>query len=450
MKNILVLLLFLFTIQTQAQFDNYLNPNEGVIDGGIGMSWIDGQPHYTFRFRPEVSFGKFGAGLDLNLEFNSDGIRTENFKTTSDYLAIIRYLRWGHKNDPLYIRIGALDYATLGYGNIMYLYNNSPSYDARTIGVEFGLDMDTWGVELAYGNLAFAGIIGGRGFIRPLKFTSAGDIPIIGGLEIGGTFTTDIDKKAGYLSGYSTGSGTDLDPYEFVATVDTGSIQIVSADVGLPIFQTDVAGLELYFTHTQIINFGSGQAFGALFNFDFTGVSLKVKFERTLNGKQYIPAYFDALYEIDRFRLDPETGTLNSKAKILENATLDEMNGWYGGLLLDVMNLFRVSGSYQRLDGDNKNGRLNLAAEVDPMGTPIVVRAGYDKTQIAAESEIFTLDDRSRLFVEAGYKPYPFMTVSMVYQWTFAPIRGADDVILGYEPQKKIEPRISFEMPFNF
>ena len=436
--------MLLFTLQTQAQFDNNLNPGEGVLDGGVGMSWIDGQPNYTFRFRPELSFGKFGAGLDLNLEFNSSGLRTENFNTASDYLAIIRYLRWGHKHDPLYIRVGALDYTTLGYGNIMYLYNNSPSFDARTIGAEVGVDMGTWGIEAAYGNIAYAGVIGGRAFIRPLKFTSAGDIPILGGLQIGATYTTDIDKKAGYLAGAYNPISDD-----FVATRDTGSIAIVSADVGLPIFQTDITSLELYYTYTQILDFGSGQAFGALFNFDFTGVSLKVKFERTINDKQYIPAYFDALYEIDRFRLDPETGALNSKAKILENATLDEMNGWYGGLLLDVMNLFRVSGSYQRLDGDNKNGRLHLGAEVDPMGTPMVVRAGYDKTAIATESEIFTLDDRSRLFVEAGYKPYPFVTVSMVYLWTFSPIRGANETILGYEPQKRIEPRVSFSMPFD-
>jgi len=443
MKKLLILVMFLFTLQTQAQFDSNLNENEGVLDGGVGMSWIDGQANYSFRLRPELSFGQFGAGLDLNLEFNSDGLRTENFNTASDYLAIIRYLRWGHKNDPVYIRVGALDMTTLGYGNIMYLYNNSPSFDARTIGLEVGLDMDTWGIEAMYGNIAEAGLFGARGFIRPLKFTSAGDIPIIGGIEVGATFTTDLDKKAGYLAGYY-----DVVEDDYVATSDAGSVQIFSADVGLPIFQTSMTSLELYFTHTQIIDFGSGQAFGALFNFDFTGVSLKVKFERTLNGKQYIPAYFDALYEIDRFRLD-DNGALIGKAELLENASLDEMNGWYGGLLLDMMNLFRISGSYQRLDGDNNNGRLNLAAEVDPMGTPLVIRAGYDKTQIASESEIFTLDDRSRLFMEAGYKPYPFMTVSLVYLWTFEPVRGLNETILGYEPQKRIEPRVSFSMPFN-
>jgi len=445
MKKMLVFLMLLFTLQAQAQFDNVLNPNEGVVEGGLGMSWIDGQPNYTFRFRPEVSFGQFGAGLDLNLEFNSGGIRTENFNSTSDYLAIIRYLRWGHKNDPLYIRVGALDNSTLGYGNIMYLYNNSPSFDARTIGLEVGVDMELWGVEAVYANLADAGVLGARGYARPLKFTSAGDIPIIGNLEVGATFTTDVDKKAGYLAGYY-----DVVTDDFVSTVDAENIQIISGDIGLPLFQTSVTSLELYFAHTQIIDFGSGQAFGALFNFDFTGVSLKVKLERTLNGAQYIPAYFDALYEIDRFNYNAEDNTINSKALLLAGNDLSGQNGWFGGLMLDVMSLFRISGSYQRLDGDNKNGLLNLNAEVDPMGTPMVVRSGYAKTQIASESEMFTLDNRSRLFVEAGYKPYPFMTVSMVYLWTFEPIRGANEAILGYEPQKRIEPRVSFEMPLSF
>ena len=448
MKKLLLAITLLFTIQTQAQFDNYLNPGEGALDGGVGMTWIDGQPNYTFRFRPEVSFGNFGAGLDLNLEFNSDGLRTENFNTTSDYLAIIRYLRWGHKNDPLYIRVGALDRSILGYGNIMYLYNNSPSFDARTIGLEVGVDMDTWGIEAVYGNLAFAGLVGGRAFVRPLKFTAAGDIPIIGGIEIGGTYVTDLDKKAGYVGGTYDATTDIFTPYP--DSGDIGSIAIVSADIGLPIFQTDVTSLELYFTHTQILDYGSGQAFGALFNFDFTGVSLKVKFERTFNGKQYIPSYFDALYEIDRFSYNRDSNLVKSKAAFLSGTDLSGQNGWYGGLLLDVMNLFRISGSYQRLDGDAQNGLLHLAAEVDPMGTPMVVRAGYDKTGIATESEMFTVDDRSRLFVEAGYKPYPFVTISMVYLWTFEPQRGADNIILGYTTQKRIEPRVSFSMPFDF
>ena len=147
MKKYVLVLICITSINIYAQFENVINEG-AVIDGGFGVSMIDGDPYYTFRFRPEIAIGNFGAGLDLNLEFDQEGnLRKENFLTTSDYLSIIRYLRWGRKHDPLYIRVGALDYATLGYGNIMYLYNNSPSFDARTIGIVADVDMETWGIE---------------------------------------------------------------------------------------------------------------------------------------------------------------------------------------------------------------------------------------------------------------------------------------------------------------
>ena len=444
MKKYVILLLIAFSININAQFENVMD-NSGVIDGGLGISKIGDDYYYTFRFRPEVAIGNFGAGLDLNLEFDSNGnLRTENFLTSSDYLSIIRYLRWGRKHDPIYARVGALDYATLGYGNILYLYNNSPSFDARTIGIVLDVDMETWGVETGYANLADAGVLGIRGYVRPLKFTTLGEIPVIGAMSLGLSYVTDVNEYAGYVDGYADSNGV------FIPTDDRGNIKISSADIGFPIFKTSVTSLELYYAYTQIFEFGSGSAFGALFNFDFTGAALRIKFERTLNGKQYIPSYFDALYEIDRFEYDEENNVVNSKVNVLDNATMDDVNGWYGGLMLDVMSLFRVQGSYQRLDGDNQNGRLHLAGEVDPMGMPFVVRAGYDKTNIASEAEIFTLDERSLLFAEVGYKPWPFMIVSMVYQWTFTPIRGAGNAILGYERQEKIEPRVSFVMPLQF
>ncbi|MFO7444761.1 MAG: hypothetical protein R6W90_00265 [Ignavibacteriaceae bacterium] len=63
---------------------------------------------------------------------------------------------------------------------------------------------------------------------------------------------------------------------------------------------------------------------------------------------------------------------------------------------------------------------------------------------------MFTLDDRSYLFTELGYKPMPYLLVSMVYSWTFTPVRGANDDVISYEPQRRIEPRISFIFPFDF
>jgi hypothetical protein len=83
-------------------------------------------------------------------------------------------------------------------------------------------------------------------------------------------------------------------------------------------------------------------------------------------------------------------------------------------------------------------------------GIPYLARAGYDKINIKDEKDLFTLDERSFLFAELGYKPYPYILVSMVYRWTFSPVRDADDNIVDYKTQKKIEPKVSFIYPLSF
>jgi len=444
MKKIAVIILALFfTSPVFSQFD-FNQQDAGMLQGGLGTTWINGSPYFTFRFRPEVAVGKFGMGLDLNLEFNSDGLRSEDFKTVGDYLSIIRYVRWGHKHDPLYIRAGALDYATLGYGNIIYDYNNSPSFDARTIGLTFDFDTDKFGLETIYGNFASPGVVGARAFVRPLKFTGAGTIPVIGGLEFGVSYATDLDNNSGIITGHY-----NLADSNFVSDSTIDRPQIVSADLGLPIFSNPMFNLKAYYTYTQIINFGHGQAYGLFFDMNFPLFNVRMKLERTINGSQYMPAYFDALYELDRFNYNNNNGTVSSKLKNLQNADMSEDNGWYGGLLVKVLGTFDIKGSYLRLDKRPNSGLLHLGTEVAPSGMPFLFRAGYDKTDIGSETEIFTLDNRSLFFTEFGYKPYPFLIVSMVYKWTFQPVYGADDTILSYETQKRIEPRVSFVYPLD-
>jgi hypothetical protein len=41
------------------------------------------------------------------------------------------------------------------------------------------------------------------------------------------------------------------------------------------------------------------------------------------------------------------------------------------------------------------------------------------------------------------------MVVAINYNWTYTPQRDADDNIINYEPQKRIEPRVYFMMPFD-
>jgi hypothetical protein len=102
------------------------------------------------------------------------------------------------------------------------------------------------------------------------------------------------------------------------------------------------------------------------------------------------------------------------------------------------------------LDEDPKSGLLNLRAAIEPKEASFVLRAGYDKLNIQNEKDLFILDDRSYLFAEVGYKPAPYILISMVYSWTFTPVRGSNNSIIAFEPQKRIEPKVSFIYPFKF
>ncbi len=444
MKKFLILFLT-FSFPLFAQFYDYPRPDEGYLKGGLGLVWIDGKPYYQVSFRPEISFANFGVGLDLNLNFDSEGkLRTQEFNETSDYLSIIRYIRYGLKNDPVFIKLGALDYYTLGHGTIMQYYNNSPTYDARRIGLVTDIDFGKLGFESIYANFGEAGVFGMRGYVRPLQSSAAGGIPIIGNLEFGASYVADFNKYARVDSGYFDQSGN------FKIVKDGGALTIVGVDLGLPLIKSSVTTITLYMDYNKIINFGSGVATGVKLDFEGLGLlSVSAKLERQFNNGKYLPSYFNSLYEIERFQSDSLTNSYKAKSLQLSKIN-DNTNGFYGSLFVRVLNMFDIYGGYQRLDKNPKSGVLNLRTAIEPEGASFVLRAGYDKINIRDEKDLFKLDDRSYLFTEVGYKPTPYLLVSIVYNWTFAPILDNDDNIIGYQPQKRIEPRVSFIYPFSF
>lgn len=447
MKKLLLLLFISLTLQqSYSQWGYQPNPYQGAVAGGLGLTWIDGQPFYAFHFRPEIAFVNFGVGLDLNLEFDSNGkLRKEDFNEVNDYLSIIRYVRYGQKHEDIYARLGALDYATLGHGSILYMYNNSPSYDARKIGLEFDLDFNKFGFESVYGNFSHVGVMGLRGYVRPLKWGEGASIPILGNFEIGATFAGDFNKYAGVIRG-----NYNRQLNQFNITDDKGAIKIIGLDFGLPIGLSSLVTLTPYFDYAKIINFGSGTSAGLMLDLNGLGLlTARARLERRWNGEHYLPSYFNSLYEIQRFSLDTVNGTFASKVEGL-NVNESVGNGFYGELLIRILNTFDIFGGYQRLDKDPHSGILHMVADISPEDAPYVARAGYDKTNIRNEKDLFTLDDRSYLYTEIGYKPYPFLLVSIVYEWTFAPIRDDNNRVVDFVPQKRIEPRISFIYPFDF
>ncbi len=400
---------------------------------GFGATVIDGQLFYLINIAPELSFGKLGVGLDLNLRYNPETkkLRAQDFDEFYDYVRIIRYVRWAQKGDPFYIRLGRLDYSRLGHGFIMYNYRNSSSYDLRRLGLELDLDFEKYGFESVYSDFAGRGVLGARGYVRPLQFTSAADIPVIGNVETGMTYATDIHRDANRLF---TAPQT---------SEDKGSMGVFGLDLGLPLLSLPMIKSTLYFDYAKIVGYGNGAAAGI--SFDFSGMGLftaALKYERRWMGDQFLPSYFNALYERDRI---VKQDSVRFVSKAMELNAVTKSQGYYGEILVSILNTINVVGGYQAPVGvPGNNGILHLELQTGD-ALPLLVSGGYDKKNIGP---VFTLDNNSVLYAQIGYKPYPFLLVSMLYEWTWTEEKDASGIVIGFKEQKRIEPKVSLVINF--
>jgi hypothetical protein len=342
-----------------------------------------------------------------------------------DYLRIIRYVRWAQKGDPFYVRVGQLDYSYLGHGSIIYDYRNSASYDMRRTGIELDFNFEKYGFESVYSDLAGRGLLGLRGYARPLKFTSLAKVPVINNFEIGATYARDLNQYADYTHVDSSRAG----------------LSIYGFDFGLPILSYSFLKSTLYYDFAQISHYGHGSTFGINMNFSGMGIlNIRGKYEYRINGEEYIPAYFNALYEHDRFNFVNRLSKSDTLLQVAAN------RGYFGELVVGILNTFYIVAGYQAPADVRNQGILHAELQL-PEVANIVVRGAFDKTRIG---RVFILDDNSILSAEIGYKPVKYLLVSMLYQRTFSN-RNPDGTLRtdgSFEKQDRVEPKVSFVYDF--
>ena len=397
----------------------------GTIEGGLGMAVIDGDPFFEINFRPDISLGKFGVGLNINLLYNTETghIRSEDWDEGYDWARLIRYLRYGHKRDKFYARVGALDAARLGHGFIMNYYTNEASYDERKIGLVFDLDLGLGGFEFGVNNLGRLEVVGLRGYVRPLQQYI--DVPIVKDLTFGATVVADVDPDGI--------RDTDDGLYEF------------GWDIELPLIRTSMLTSFVYYDWAKIDSFGSGQAVGIEANLTLVaGVAeMSAKLERRWLGERFLPSYFNAFYEVERYMPTSDSTFFRKDLDMLNNVT-EETKGIFGELGGHILNVIRLVGNFQRLDDVKYSGILHLGASVPDAVPKIVAHATYDRRGIESGSDLFKLDENSIARVGIGYKIKPYLLLNLDYIYTF----HYDEEKEEYKAQERFEPRVSFV--YNF
>jgi hypothetical protein len=160
-------------------------------------------------FTPEVSFGKLGVGLNMELFLDeSQNLATKGWEfdspeqTLESVLRKVDYVRWAHPKDPFYLRLGTLQGIDLGHGLVASNYGNMARYpDYKLLGLHTQLnDITSIGLDLeaVVNNLQdldnggpFTAL---RAGFRPLKPSG---LPLLGGLSVGIGGAYDWNQYAG-------------------------------------------------------------------------------------------------------------------------------------------------------------------------------------------------------------------------------------------------------------
>jgi hypothetical protein len=376
-------------------FDPPLSPPEGNgghvrFNGTVGMVIINGKIYQQFGLRPDIPFGKFGLGLDLTFRFDQDGnFKKDEWNEGKDYLEKLYYLRYGLPGDPLYVRVGALDNVTLGYGLIMRRYANTIQYpEIKRVGIYTEGEAGQVGWQGMFNNLRELdqpGLMGGR-----LSYNTG-----IAGLTIAGTIAHDGNQFAGLIDTDKDGvpDALDLFPgrndfalqndllYAFRDNPDLlnyliangfipdvrqtlrsyrdfkQSVTEIGADVGLPLVKGSKFSLWTYAQTAKIIQNGWGWAFPGV---RMVVGPLQVSGEYRKYEKQFRGQFFNYSYEIERAQL--QDSIFISKERTLQN--LGTAQGWYGDATITVGPYGYVYAWYEDMRGANYTRGKTLYGEL--------------------------------------------------------------------------------------
>lgn len=433
-------LVFQVSAQEESGFDFSMDLGLGTVviedpDTGEDESW------QNLSLQPDFSFGNWGLGLEVNVNFafndedgsagfrvrEEDWIPSDEYSFLELYLPIFRYVRYGHKGDDLFGKIGAIDDFVLGNGFIIGNYSNSQFLpEQRLTGLALDLDgqlfdFPYFGIETFVGNLAAFNLFGTRVYTRPIYFT---DIPIIKELQLGFTVVADNDPF------YFEEKNPDTE-YEALFDSDE-SVVIYGTDLRLPILATEQISLAA-FSDVVFQNGHSGGMIGfggKLIDFITYGAQLRFL------GENFIPVYFDSTYDLYR----TEKWLYYS-----DTLSFDAYAGYYASLGFEAfegMISFYTSyeGPFVRdTSVDELNPTLTSGFTIDPdVLYGFGFDASYQKKYITNFADLVSAEN-AVIQAVIGYSTGP-ATINMVYDLKYAPTAGPED---DWDITTKLETTVS-------
>jgi len=379
---------------------------------GIGSEIIGDVTYTSIALQPDLSFGKFGIGLDVIIRFDSNfKLYEPDWDETEDIIAKINYIRWATKGAPLFIKIGLLDDVYLGHGSIFYRYSNKLFLpEKRRIGAQFDLDMGPVGWELFDDDVIDNRIFGGRLFIRPFRKSG---VFFLKKLAFGLTTAADVKIP---------------DPYPGTEG-PADKVTVMGGDIDIPIFQVrNLFEFILFTDYVKNLYFKGTDGTGIMPGFILNLLGFRFVGEYHIYNPHFDGPYFNAFYDIER----------NMKLLALEQKT-EKSKGWSVKMAKEIFGWvfigFEVGGELGKAEYEKPDMHIELGL-LQRLLNKLQGSVYYDKTNIEDLSDAFTAQsENARLSMDIVYAVSKNVDLIVFYQRTYT---KTEDPMNPYEPVENI------------
>jgi hypothetical protein len=311
-----------------------INYNTEVLDRPFNMS-------FGIPFRLQLLDSRSDRRWD-----DAGTIRAKDWDEVSDWAQILRYITWGGKEKHLYLDINQFKANSIGHGTLMKRYNQNLNFNTKRVSAQFDAFMDYGGLETYINDITGPNVMGALVFLKPLSFIDRENY-MLRSFSIGFSTVFDIDaplrNKLDFYDIDDEGrraTEISIDQDDFQPRYDSSVVASYGVDVEVKLVDYRALDWKTYFDYSWLVGAvplvtaditnpadpawdklptrgerAGGFTWGNLFRMNLGNDpvhALRFRAEYRNYDPNYLPSYFDVLYEVQRYQYFSTAGRTSS------------------------------------------------------------------------------------------------------------------------------------------
>ncbi|MBP47574.1 MAG: hypothetical protein CMH53_06530, partial [Myxococcales bacterium] len=350
-----------------------------------------GEVYYAL-IRPEINYTRELIGRELSLSFaiplrvefldtrpdgrfnNAGSIRSQDWDEATDFAQVLRYINFGGKEEHFYLDINQFKASSIGHGTVLKRYNPNLDLNRRRVSAELDAFGDFGGFEAYINDVTSPTVMGALVFFKPLSLINRKNY-FLRSFSIGATFTADVNAP---LRNRLDSQDVDndgrrdnellIDQKSFQPVYVASKVVSYGTSVEMKLIDTENVDWKTYFdlsflesgvptddplnpTYSNIPTRAirsKGLSWGHLLRMNFMRRgphqdpfhALRVRLELRRFDRNYLPSYFDTLYEVQRIQYLSGQNSSGNSVDLANRTKLQAVLGRKDSDALDVNGLY--------------------------------------------------------------------------------------------------------------